>query len=103
MIDTVTIPSHCIVTVRRPDGAIETINYTDATKGKVKEMTERVLSIVNKAMADAGRGQIVAYQNHTVTKPAPQPTSGELALDQYFREHNAILRASAGGELCDRV
>jgi hypothetical protein len=42
------------VTVRRPDGSIETINYTDATKGKVKRMTDRVMAIVNKAMAEAG-------------------------------------------------
>ena len=30
-------------------------------------------------------------------------SAADLAEDRYIREHNAILRASAGGEQCDQI
>ena len=98
-----TIPSHCMVTIRRPNGEIETINYTVATKGQVVTMSPKVLAVVNKAMADAKRGEIIAYENITKDVETPKPSAADLAEERYIREHNAILRASAGGEPCDQI
>jgi hypothetical protein len=99
----ITIPSYCMVTIRRPNGHIETLNYTEATKGKVRTMSPRVLEIVNKLMADAKRGEIISYENFEKEVVAPQPSAADLAEERYIREYNAIMRASAGGEPCDQI
>ena len=103
MSDMITIPSHCMVTIRRPNGDIETLNYTTATKGQIRTMSPKVLALVNKAMANAKRGEIISYENITKEVDAPKPTAADLAEERYIREHNAILRASAGGEKCDQI
>ena len=103
MTDMITIPSHCMVTIRRPNGDLETLNYTDATKGQVRTMSAKVLAMVNKAMADAKRGEIISYENITKDVEAAKPSAADLAEERYIREHNAILRASAGGERCDQI
>ena len=100
----ITIPSHCMVTIRPPNGNLETINYTEATKGQVYTMSPKVLAMVNKLMENAKRGEIISYEN--ITKDvveALKPSAADLAEDRYIREHNAILRASAGGEQCDQI
>ena len=103
MANTITIPSHCMVTIRRPNGNTETINYTEATKGQVYTMSEKTLAMVNKLMADAGRGQIISYENITKTAEPLQPSAADLAEERYIRQHNATLRAGAGGEKCDQI
>jgi len=103
MSDLITIPSHCMVTIRRPNGDLETINYTQATKGQVFTMSPKVLTMVNKLMAEAKRGEIISYENVTKEVEAAKPSAADLAEERYIREHNAILRASAGGEACDQI
>lgn len=103
MSNTVTIPSHCMVTIRRPNGDLETIDYTAASKGQVKTITPKLLATVNKAMAQANRGQIISYENVTKEVDAPKPTAADIAEERYIKSHNAILRASAGGEPCDQI
>ena len=39
---TISIPSHCMVTIRRPNGEIETMNYTAATKGQVEQKGKKM-------------------------------------------------------------
>ena len=68
---TISIPSHCMVTIRLPNGEIETMNYTAATKGQVVEMSPKTMKFVNGLMEKAGRGRIVDYEN--VSKEVPRP------------------------------
>lgn len=103
MSNTVKIPSHVMVTVKRPNGSIEQMDYTAATKGQVRTMTQKLLATVNKAMAAAGRGQVIAFENITKEVDAPKPTAADIAEERYIKSHNAILRASAGGEPCDQI
>lgn len=103
MSDLITIPSHCMVTIRRPNGDIETMDYTKATKGQVRTMSSKVLAMVNKAMAEAKRGEIISYENITKDVESAKPSAADLAEERYIREHNDILRASAGGEYCDKI
>lgn len=46
------------IMVKRPGGEIETLIHP-----KIDYMTDGLLALVNKAMADAGRGKITAYCN----------------------------------------
>lgn len=103
MSNTVKIPSHVMVTIKRPNGAIEKMDYTAATKGQVRTMTPKLLSTVNKAMAAAGRGEIVAFENILKDTEAPKPTAADLAEAAYIRQANAVYRMSAGGERCDQI
>lgn len=102
MSDTVTIPSHVIVTVRRPNGDIETVNYTEKVP-QVRAMTKRTLDTINNAMREANRGEIIAYENITVDVEAPKPSAADLAEEEYIRNTNAIYRMAAGGEPCDQI
>lgn len=96
MTKTVTIPSHCMVTVRRPDGTVETIRHP-----KITTMIPKLWAEMKKAMAAAGRGECISYENVTKTVAAIQPTQAELERDRYERERDTIYRASAGGEPVD--
>lgn len=103
MSDLITIPSHCMVTIRRPNGDIETINYTQATNGQVFTMSPKVLTMVNNLMAKSNRGEIISYENITKDVEPAKPSAADLAEERYIREHNAILRTSAGGEKYDQI
>lgn len=98
MTDMINIASHCMVTIRRPNGSVETVNYTEATKGQVRSMNTRTLEVVNKAMAAAKRGQIISYENITKSVEAAKPTAADLAEDAYLRSTAATYRMAAGGE-----
>lgn len=103
MSNTVKIPSHVMVTVKRPNGSIEQMDYTAATKGQVRTMTQKLLATVNKAMAAAGRGEVIAFENVLKDAEAPKPTAADLAEEAYIRKTNAIYRMSSGGEPCDQI
>ena len=103
MSNTVKIPSHVIVTIKRPNGAVEQMDYTAATKGQVRTMTQKLLATVNKAMAAAGRGEIIAFENVLKDAEAPKPTAADMAEEAYIRQTNAVYRMAAGGERCDQV
>ena len=51
-------PRKCEVTIKRPDGTIETMIHP-----KVDHMNDKMFVAANKAMAAAGRGQFVSYRN----------------------------------------
>ena len=103
MSNTVKIPSHVIVTIKRPNGAVEQMDYTAATKGQVRTMTQKLLATVNKAMAAAGRGEIVSFENILKDAEAPTPTAADMAEEAYIRQTNAVYMMSAGGEPCDQI
>ena len=95
---TISIPSHCMVTIRRPNGEIETMNYTAATKGQVVEMSPKTMEFVNGLMEKAGRGRIVDYENVSKEVPRPEKSKADIAYDKMIDERIAVMRASAGGE-----
>ena len=103
MSNTVKIPSHVIVTIKRPNGAVEQMDYTAATKGQVRTMTQKLLATVNKAMATAVRGEIVSFENILKDSEAPTPTAADMAEEAYLGQTNAVYRMSAGGEPCDQI
>ena len=51
-------PRKCEVTVRRPNGTVETMIHP-----KVDYMNDAMLKAANKAMAAAGKGQFISYRN----------------------------------------
>lgn len=101
MTDLITVPSHCMVTIRRPNGDVETLNYTDVVN-HVRTMDDRLMAMVNKAMASAGRGQIISYENLSKQSEPLKPSASDLADERYTWRHNAIRRAAAGEESCDQ-
>jgi hypothetical protein len=93
---TISIPSHVMVTVRRPNGVVETLNYTAAVPS-IAELNDVTLKTINAAMAKANRGEIIGYENFRKTVAAPQPSAGDIAEAEYLRRNAAIYRASANG------
>jgi len=51
-------PRKAEVTIRRPDGTVETIVHP-----KIDFFTDGILSQMRKAMKDAGRGEVLSYRN----------------------------------------
>lgn len=90
---TVTIPSHCLVTIRSPNGNVETIKHPN-----VLTMTPKLWSDMGRAMKAAGRGECVSYENITQEVPEIEPTELERERELYEEERDAIYRMSAGGE-----
>lgn len=90
---TVKVPSHVEVDVRRPNGVVETITIPGRTRLIERQFAEMVV-----ATRKAGRGEVLAYRNVEKDVPAPQPTAGDLAEMEYRRRTAAIYAASAGGE-----
>lgn len=88
-----TIPSHCEVTIRRPNGEISTIRHP-----KITTMIPKLWEQMKEAMKMAGRGECISYKNVTKQVPAIMPTQAELELEQYERERDAIYHMAAGGE-----
>lgn len=91
--ETVKVPSHVEVDVRRPNGDVETITIPGRTR-----LIEREFSAMVKATREAGRGEVLAYRNIDRDVPAPQPTAADLAEEKYRRDTAAIYAASAAGE-----
>lgn len=57
---------HCMVTVRRTDGSIEVMKHPI-----LQSMTEQQRIEINVAMAQAGRGEIISFENLCQTVVAP--------------------------------
>lgn len=51
-------PRKAEVTIRRPDGTVETIVHP-----KIDFFTDGIFSQMRKAMKDAGRGEVLSYRN----------------------------------------
>lgn len=102
--DTLQIPSHVEVDVRRPDGRVETVRPTNpVTGGVLRAITARQIAELKAATLAAGRGEVIDVRNVTREVPAAQPTAADLAEEDYIRRTNAIYAAGAGGEPHDRI
>lgn len=90
---TVQVPSHVEIDIRRPAGNIETVTLPGRT-----QIVAREFSAMKDATAKAGRGECIAYRNITKAVAAPQPTAADLADIEYRRQTAAVYAMSAGGE-----
>jgi len=98
----VTIPSHCELTIVRPNGETEIVNYTVATKGQIRTMRDKEFAIIKAATAKAGRGDVVSYRNVTkqadVTAEVEAGRKSDAAYYAYKAGHDAVANMAAGGE-----
>lgn len=85
--------------IRRPSGSVETVVHPT-----LKTITARNFADIKAATAKAGRGEVLAYRCITKTvEDTIESNPSRIAELRYINEHNAIMRASAGGEKCDQI
>lgn len=106
---TITIPDFCEITIRRANGDIEIVNYTDATKGSrtvIKTMDRKYFAALQTAYKGAGQ-ELLSYRNVTKDCESAKPTDAEIASDkahaEYVAGYNRVAAMSAGGENYDRA
>jgi hypothetical protein len=76
--------THTTLTVRRPNGEIETVDYPHPVNAKVFEA-------IKAATAKAGRGTVLSYQS--VTEVAEM-----TEVDKVRAEHDRIVSVMNGGK-----
>lgn len=62
---TIEVPIHVLLTVRRPNGEIEKV---EVTPGGFKAINDKIFAQMVKATKDAGRGDILSYENIKITE-----------------------------------
>lgn len=85
----VTVPSHLEITIRRPNGTVETVTHP-----KFKTITDKDFDAMKAAMKAAGRGECVSYRN--VTKQVETPAEWDrlaAAERAYHGSTAAVYRA----------
>ena len=95
-------PMWAEVTIQRPNGDIEVVNYTKGSGGRIRFLSKAdVDKRINPAMAQAKRGKVIAFVNHN-DYPEAALTADELAeLEadaEYRRGYKAITKAMTLGE-----
>lgn len=81
------IPSHYILTIRRPDGTVEELRRDGACG-------QRLFGEMKRATAAAGRGDVLSYVNHTKEVPVPAEwIAADAAERAYDKSTAAIYRA----------
>lgn len=103
------IPDYCEITVRRANGQIETINYTQAMaqRGQViKTLCGSLLVAIRNAYKAAGC-EVLSVRHVSKTIEALKPTAAEIESDRahadYVAHHNRVAGMSAGGESHDTI
>lgn len=105
MTDTINIPSHVEIDVRRPDGTVETV-FPKSPHNPDRPLTQispREFEARKAATMAAGRGELLAYRNVTKAVTAPKPSAADVAEMDHIRHQNAVYRMAAGGEKCDQI
>jgi len=77
-----------LLTIRRPSGAIETVEFTRAST-----LTPRNFADIQKATKAAGKGDVLSWSQMTKLVDAPQPTAADRA-EAFSRQ---VARVSATG------
>jgi hypothetical protein len=86
--NTVEVPSHLEMDIRRPNGVVETVIHPTW-----KSMSEKTAAQVRKATKDAGRGELIAYRN--VTKLATYTMSAADRADAASESVQRYLNKTA--------
>lgn len=71
--NTIEIPSHLEIDVRRPNGDVETIRHPT-----MRSLTKQQFAAMQQQTRAAGRGEVLSYRNVTKTVPAIEPDEYEL-------------------------
>ena len=82
---TQSINSHVEVTVRRPNGAVETV-----TLPGVRFINDKIFSQVRKDTKAAGRGDVLSYENVMKTVKAIEPSE----YDRHEARMHNLMRNS---------
>ncbi|MHB1266409.1 MAG: hypothetical protein ACYCY2_02260 [Acidithiobacillus ferriphilus] len=106
----ISIPNYCELTIRRANGDIETVNYTDATRKARQPIIQTIrpqdFARLQSAYKAAGQ-ELMSYRNVTQDVEEAKPTEAELASDRahadYVAHHNRVAGISAGGESYDHA
>ena len=95
---TYNVADHVEIDIRRPNGQIETINYT-AINPKMTEMVKAQFEKIKAATAKAGRGEAIEFRN-VVREVTREVTDEERAAKEWERQdreyrqkHDRIERA----------
>jgi len=78
-----TITTHAELTIKRPDGIVETV------RAKHTPMTDKLLAMYRKATADAGRGEVLSYTNVTKEVETPAEWDRLAAAEREYDAHQA--------------
>lgn len=82
--NTVQVADYCEVTVRRPNGLVETVRMD-----KFRGLNEKQFALVKEANRKAGRGEVLSYKNYI--KPASYTmTAADHATDSTARIERAM-------------
>lgn len=102
---TISIPDYCELTIKRANGDIETVNYTDATRAAKRSIIQTIRPQDFKAMQIAYKAagqELLSYRNVSKNVETAKPTGEEEKADAeyaaYKAGHDAVARMSAGGE-----
>ena len=102
----ISIPNYCTLTIRRANGDVETVNYTEATRNAkrgpiIKTIRPKDFVDLQAAYKKAGQ-ELLAYDNVMQEVDDAKPTAVEIASDkahaEYVAGYNRIVGMSAGGE-----
>lgn len=94
MSKTIEVPCGVILTIRRPNGAVERVERTDVAFGLIPAVK---FAAMVKATREAGRGELLSQELMTRTAVAAEPTAADLARAQHDADRATIERISATG------
>lgn len=84
-----TVPSHLELTIRRPNGAVETIRHP-----QWKQISDSDFGKIKAATLAAGRGEVLSYANVTMQVEEPAEWAElQAAEDRYNAGRDAVYRA----------
>ena len=95
----VTVNCGVVLTIRRPDGQIERSNNV-----KLDTLTPQLFARIVKATADAGRGEVLSWEQ--ITREAlipPEYIKAATAEREYNRRTAAVYRAMDAGSETNHV
>ncbi len=96
MSNTLTVPSHYELTIRRPNGVIETVPGPAAAG---RSIDERMFARIKQATADGGKGEVLSYANMTKEiERDPRHIAAAAAERAYNAGHNAVANMASMGE-----
>ena len=89
MLSTITVNCGVILTIRRPGGQIETSENV-----KLSTLTPQLFDRIVKATAEAGRGEVLSWEQMTREAPIPAEYIKAAAAErEYNRSTAAVYRA----------
>jgi len=92
MTNQINVNAGVVLTITRPDGAVERVVNTDWTT-----LAEKTFAMIQKATREAGRGEVTAWEQITRMVDVAQPTAADIAEQGAYDARRAVARMSATG------